>query len=290
MTTEGKMMNVFLEILQLIGMSLLQLVALLGVLIGSGLLLGLLEKLSNSLLVRALGMRGVLLTAWLGTPVHELGHLLMCFIWGHRVTSVRLLRLNRQDGVLGYVQHEYNPNSMYQQAGNFFIGIGPLFSGIGALLVGMYYFVPQAFVAFKAEVEQQVLLQTLNFNVFKIVVEAAASIGKSFFSVENILQPSFWLFLLIALSISSHMALSRADIHNSANGLVTIFIALFLFNLFGKIFHIDSAGLVGKIAEYNAYLLAFASVAIFFSLVTLSISAVIYGISVLWRKNRVRHP
>lgn len=271
-------MNVFLSILNLLGTSLVQLVYLLGVLIASGLLLGYLEKLSNSFLVRSFGMRGVLITAWLGTPIHELGHLLMCFLWGHRVTQVKLLQLNSPDGVLGYVEHEYHRNSLYQRVGNFFIGLGPLFSGIGSLLLGMYFLVPESFAAFQLEIKQQVVIGKLDLNVLRVVGDAGSVIGKSLFTIENLLQPSFWLFLLIAISISSHIALSRADIQNAANGLATIFFIVLLFNVYAKFTNINSFEVIGKIAEYNAYVLAFSSVAIFFSLLTLGISYLIYRV------------
>lgn len=270
-------MNVAVSVLELLWMSVIQLFYLLGVLIAGGLLLGYLEKLSNSFLVRSFGMRGLLSTAWLGTPIHELGHLLMCFLWGHRVTRVKLLQLNSPDGVLGYVEHEYNRNSMYQRAGNFFIGIGPLFSGIAALLLGMYFLVPDSFEAFQLAIRQHLVLDQMDFrNILAILGEMAAAIAGSFFTMDHFLQPSFWLFLLIAISISSHMALSRADIGNSANGLATIFFILFLFNVYMKISGLNSYRVIEKIAMYNAYVLAFFSIAIFFSLFTLSSSALIY--------------
>ncbi|XJZ27793.1 hypothetical protein ACF5W4_02815 [Bacillota bacterium Lsc_1132] len=277
-------MNVVLSIIQLLWMSFVQLFYLLGVLIGSGLLLGYFEKLSNTLLVRAFGLKGLLLTAWLGTPIHELGHLLMCFLWGHRVTRVKLLRLNSPDGVLGYVEHEYNRNSIYQRIGNFFIGLGPLFSGITALLLGMYLLVPQSFAAFQTQIQQRPVLEKLDLNGFSILEKAVTVIGKSFFTIDNLLQPSFWLFLLFAISISSHMALSREDIHNSANGLTTIFFILFLFNVYAKFTNINSDQVIGKIAEYNTYVLTFSSVAIFFSLLTLGFTFLIYQVKVLRQK------
>ena len=277
-------MNGAVSIFQIVWMSFVQLFYLLGVLIASGLLLGYLERLSNLLLVRAFGRKGVMLTAWLGTPVHELGHFLMCFLWGHRVTRVKLLQLNSPDGVLGYVEHEYNRNSLYQRVGNFFIGVGPLFSGIAALLLGMYYLVPQSFTAFQTDVQQLLLTRNLSFNGWTIMTGAALVIGKSFFTMENIIRPAFWIFLLVAISISSHIALSREDMRNSANGLATIFFLLFLFNVVAKFFKIPSEQVIGKMAVYNAYVFAFATVALFFSLLTLCLAFSLYQIKAFRRK------
>ncbi len=277
-------MNIAVSIVQFAWVSFVQLVYLLGVLISSGLLLGYLEKLSNSMLVRAFGRKGVMLTAWLGTPIHEVGHLLMCFLWGHRVTRVKLLQLNSPDGVLGYVEHEYSRNNLYQRVGNFFIGLGPLFSGIAALLLGMYYLVPHSFAAFQTEIRQTLITGNSNLNGLTIIAGAALAIGKSFFTLENIIRPSFWLFLLAAISISSHIALSREDMRNSANGLATIFFILFLFNVFAKFTSIPSEQVIGKMAEYNAYVFAFATVALFFSFLTLCLAFFLYQIKVFIRK------
>jgi hypothetical protein len=252
--------------------SILELVYLVGIFILIGFLLGFLEKLSNTFLVRAFGSRGVLLTAWIGTPIHEMGHLIQCFIWGHRVTKVKLLQLNNPNGVLGYVEHQYNLNSIYQQVGNFFIGLGPIFSGIGSLIGGMYLLIPQSYATFKAEIHQNISLERLDVNVIKTIGGAVITIVKSIFTLHNLINPSFWIFLLIAISISSHIGLSKVDIENSVNGLVMIFFLLFMVNMGAGFLHVNAYRLVIKFAEYNAYVLAFSSIAVLFSLVTLGFS------------------
>jgi len=264
--------------MNMILLSFIELLYLVGIFIAIGLLLGILEKYSNTFLVQAFGPRGVLLTAWIGTPIHEIGHLLMCFIWGHRVTKVKLLQLNSPDGVLGYVEHQYSPNSIYQQIGNFFIGLGPIFSGIGSLIAGMFLFVPQSFYTFKNQIHQHVTLEKLDINVLKTLGGAIAAISKSLFSLSNLLSPHFWIFLIIALCISSHIALSYADMQGSAKGLMAIFFLLFLFNIAAVFLNINSYKVIVQLAEYNAYVLAFSSIAVIFSLVTLAISFTLYKI------------
>ena len=258
---------------------------LVGAIIVIGFILGALERVSNSYLVKAFGPRGVMVTAWIGTPIHEIGHLIQCFIWGHRVSRVRLLQLNHPSGILGFVEHHYNPNSMYQQVGNFFIGLGPIFSGIGSLIVGMYFFVPQSFLAFKTEVEQRITFEQLNITVLKTFWDSISILCKSLFTLENLINPLFWIFLIIAFSISSHIALSKSDIKGSAKGLSMIFFILFLFNIISRFFNWDSYELIVKLAGYNAYVLAFGSIALLFSLVTLFISVILYkGKGILARR------
>ena len=271
-------LNILSSFIHIIFLSFVELLYLLGILILVGFLLGLIEKYSNTWLVRAFGPRGILLTAWIGTPIHEIGHLLMCFLWGHRVTRVKLLQLNSPDRVLGFVEHRYNPNSIYQQVGNFFIGLGPIFSGIGSLIVGMYLLVPQSYNTFTIQIHQHVSLGAIDVHVLKTVGGAVLAITGSLFSFQNLISPGFWIFLVFAISISSHIALSRADIEGSAKGLGMIFFLLLLFNFTAELLNLDSYKMVVHLAEYNAYVLAFSSIAVLFSLVTLGISFLLYKI------------
>lgn len=265
-------MELLVSFFNTILLSFVELLYLLGIIIAVGFLLGLMERYSNRFLYSALGPRGVLFTAWIGTPIHEIGHLLMCFLWGHRVTRIKLLQLNSPDGTLGFVEHAYNKNSIYQQVGNFFIGLGPIFSGIGSLILGMYLLVPQSFAIFKLQIQQHVSFEKIDMNMLKTFGEALLVIGKNLFTVQNLVTPTFWIYLILAIGISSHIALSKADIQNSAKGLQMIFILLVLFNVAANFLNIDSYKLISHLAEYNVYVLAFSSIAVIFSFVTLVVS------------------
>jgi hypothetical protein len=271
-------MNILASFINILLISFIEILYLLGVLIAVGLVLGVLERYSNTFLVRAFGWRGVLVTAWIGTPIHEIGHLIQCFIWGHRVSKVKFLQLNSPTGVLGYVQHHYNPNSIYQQVGNFFIGLGPIFSGIGSLIFGMYLLVPKSYETFKAYIHQHIILEKLDINVLTTIWGAVLAISKSLFTLHNLFNPLFWIFIVIAISISSHIALSKSDIQGSAKGLLMIFFVMVLFNIGAGILGFNTYRIIVKIAEYNAYVLAFSSIALLFSLITLVISFFLYKI------------
>lgn len=273
-------MNIIVSFINTLLISFVEMLYLVGVFIVIGFLLGYLEKYSNTYLVRALGRNGVILTAWIGTPIHEIGHLIQCILWGHKVTKVKLLQLNSPDGVLGYVEHQYNPASVYQQVGNFFIGLGPIFSGIASLIAGMYLLVPQSYATFKSQIHQHISVEKVDINVLKTIGEAVMMISKSLFTLHNLATPSFWLFIVLAISISSHIALSKADIQNSANGLVMIFALLVVFNMVAGFLHVNSYKMVVQLAEYNAYVLAFSSIAVLFSLITLVFSYLLYKLKV----------
>ncbi len=277
-------MNFLLSFFNTLLLSCVELLYLLAVIMIIGLILGVMERYSNSYLGRAFGPKAIIATAWIGTPIHEIGHLIQCFIWGHRVTRFKLLQFNNRNGVLGFVEHQYNPGSMYQQVGNFFIGIGPIFSGIGSLILSMYFLVPHSYTAFQSEIHQHMTIDQLDITILKTVAVSVLVICESLFTLENFINPQFWLFLIIAISISSHIALSKADIQGAAKGLVMIFFVLLLFNLVSGMLQLDSYRIIVKLASYNAYVLAFSSITLLFSFITLIVSFLLFKI-----KERLSH-
>ena len=101
---------------------------------------------------------------------------------------------------------------------------------------------------------------------------------KSLFTIGNLLNPSFWLFLFIAICISAHIALSKPDIKGSIDGVIVMFIVLFLFNIIAGLFQYDSNQLIGQVMKYNMYLIAFSSVALLFSCISTLVSFSFYKI------------
>ena len=57
---------------------------------------------------RAFGRKGFLLTAWIGVPIHELGHAIMCVLFRHKIVATQFFPTDTSQGALGYVQHQYN--------------------------------------------------------------------------------------------------------------------------------------------------------------------------------------
>lgn len=269
-------MTILTFIFHMLWLSLIETLYIVGVFLAIGLLLGLMEKKTNSFLISAFGRRGIWFTAWIGTPIHEIGHLIQCIIWRHKVTKVKLLQLSSPDGVLGYVKHVYNPKSIYQQVGNFFIGIGPIISGIGFLVLAMYFLVPDAFATFASQIQHNQVLEKMDSNVLATIGDAVLAMSKSLFIVDNFTNLAFWVFLILAVCVSSHIALSKADIQNSLHGVAVIFSVLALINVVASVLGVDSEQLIAHLKVYNAYILAFSSIAIIFSVVTLAISFLLY--------------
>ena len=98
-----------------------------------GLLIQFISQLSFKSLGNAFGPGGTYLVAWLGTPVHELGHALFCLIFGHKIEEIRFFKPDKDTGTLGFVYHTWNPKNPWHVLGNFFIGIGPVVLGCAVL-------------------------------------------------------------------------------------------------------------------------------------------------------------
>ena len=130
---------------------LLQMAATLGVIF----LFGKIIALCNGAFYRNFGRHGRAVcyaTGFIGTPVHEASHALMCLLFGHRITEIKFFQLNSSDGTLGYVHHAYNPRNLYQKAGCFFIGVAPVL--VGALILAglLYLLLPDLFSGVSAEI------------------------------------------------------------------------------------------------------------------------------------------
>lgn len=260
------------SIFQTLLTSVIQLFSLIGVIIVIGFILGYLESLTRTYWSRAFGRKGFLLTAWIGVPVHELGHAIMCLLFRHKIVATQFFPTDTSQGALGYVQHQYNQKSIYQRIGNFFIGIGPIISGITALILLMRYFVPASYSLFNTNLETTVASTSINLDMIQNMFLSTFFLLKSLFTMSNLLTPSFWLFLFIAICISAHIALSKPDIKGSIDGVIVMFILLFLFNIIAGLFQYDSNQLIGKMMKYNMYLIAFSSVALLFSCISTLVS------------------
>ena len=242
-----------------------------GSLILVGIILGVLENRANFYVQKVFSRKGILVTAWIGTPIHELGHLLMCYLFRHKISGFKLFDRKAKDGVLGYVNHSWNSKSLYQNIGNFFIGMGPIFSGTAALILGMHFLLPDSF----ARVADYLALEPAQpdqYMLTKIFALTAGLFG-SIFSPENLISLNFWIYFALAIGVSSHIALSREDLKGAGRGLITIFTFILLVNLVAFVLNADFSGLFVDILALNIYLVAFSTISIVFSLIRLILSA-----------------
>ena len=183
---------------------------------------------------------------YIGTPIHEFGHYIMCKLFRVKVTEVRLFipKSERKDNVLGYVKYQYNNKSLINKIGLFFISMGPLIVGSLIIILLSLIFMP--------DILREIYNSLDDFNLSVIM--------QLFFSKENILRPGFFIFLIISFCISIDMKLSFQDIKVSLQGLVIIFILNILISIIIVIFKIDITALLNYLEIYNCIMACILSI------------------------------
>ncbi len=229
-------LNSFLEFIKAVFMvTFSQLIWLLGILFVFGLLLYAFARFTRVTYVKTAGRKlDIFLTGWIGTPVHEMGHAIFCVLFGHQILEMRLYAPNSDDGTIGYVYHAYNPNSVYQRIGKFFIGVGPVIFGATVIYALLYFLVPNRDEIFDhIHAQSQALIDNGvgNFSSTLTMLWSTVKITlTNLFSTDNFGSYKFWIFLYVAVCVASHMELSPPDIKGAAGGLITLVIFLLLLN------------------------------------------------------------
>ena len=239
-----------------------------GMIILVGFILGFLRNHSIENFQKSFGWKAVSITAIIGVPIHEISHAIICILFRHKITKLVLVQKRDENGVLGYVNHAYNPNSVYQQTGNFFIGIAPIFGGISVIIALMHAIIPQTYNAFINISMKNLHITKINDVAIKGILNSYVDLMKIIFSTKNFANPYFLLFLFLAICISSHISLSSADIKGASKGLAVIFLILLFLNVLG----FSKFVLAESILKYNIILIGFLIVSLIFSSITYLIS------------------
>ncbi len=195
------------------------------------LLLFLLQRMICISFSKTTGWKGVYLTAWIGTPVHELGHVIFCHLFCHKVKEVALFQPDKSSGVLGYVHHSYNPKSIYQSIGNFFIGIAPMLTGSAILfLLFDSFFHGNAASPVKAGID----VNNINTSIITVFTEVYNGMKQNFNALSvSVTKPTLTTAILVYVmaSISVHLAPSHTDLKNALPGFGLIAGLILVFNL-----------------------------------------------------------
>jgi len=263
-----RFMDFFIE---LIIRTFIETFCLLGTIMLIGMILGILRSYSIRNFQRSFGWKSVMITGIIGVPVHELSHAIIALLFSHKITEIKLLQKPDENGVMGYVQHSYNKHSVYQQIGNFFIGVAPIFGGVISIITLMRFIIPQAYNRFISILATSLQVTELNKVTIEEIVNSYEGLIKSIFSFNNFQNPYFYIFLFMAICISSHISLSTADIKGASRGLVIIFLIILLLNLLG----LSKYVLAFSIIRYNILITGFLIVAIILSIITFGISLIL---------------
>ncbi len=184
---------------------------------GTMILCGLLVWLSSRAVLRLFcGNRVFHITAAIGTPVHELGHALFCPIFGHRIDELRLWSPTAEDGLYGYVNHSYKRRSLWANLGNLFISAGPIFSGMGVVVLTLFLCYPAQWKAFFFAIGEVGELGAIVTVLPRHLGTLIASLPSAFSEhpVRAIIG------LIVMLSVALHISLSVQDIKTSLSGLL----------------------------------------------------------------------
>jgi hypothetical protein len=146
-------------------------------------------------------------TGYIGVPIHELAHALVCLVFGMRITKISFFRHNSETGAMGQVSFKYSPYSMGHALGLALHGVAPMLAGAAVvyLVLGIQGDVPSG--------AGQNLLQWISGAV-TWTVGAARTIA-----TDGLLGALLFLFLL---SVSMHCIPSRADILTGLRGLAVL--------------------------------------------------------------------
>ena len=180
-------------------------ISLFGVFFIFGFILSELQEKTHKAYYDVFGWKGILFTAWIGTPIHELGHVFFAKIFRHHIDQISLFSPNYDTGGLGHVSHSFNPKSIYQRIGNFFIGAAPLFFGSAVLLILAIVFFPHSARSIPS------LFGTPDFFTY-----ITATI--SFIQQSHLNYWQWALFLYLSFCVVSHMAPSTQDRKNMWDG------------------------------------------------------------------------
>ncbi len=212
--------------------TIIQIIGILGIFFVFGFILAKLQTWTQTNYSRTLGWKGILFTAWIGTPIHELGHVFFALIFNHKIQHISLFRPNKTTGGLGHVEHSYNLKSLYQRVGNFFIGAAPMI--FGGFFLFLLIFLIQPFASFDLNNWIYLpanLLDVAEFTNVGFTISSFLTDLSKIVSMANLKLWYFWLFLYISFCIVSHIAPSRQDLKNMWRGFGWIIFILFCVNL-----------------------------------------------------------
>lgn len=213
----------------LLGNILLQIGFFIGAVYLVGFLISLLNRLFYGLVDHSQGV--CYATGFIGTPIHELSHALMCVVFRHKIDEIKLFQIDDENGVLGYVRHSYNPKNIYQRIGNYFISVAPIVCGTAVLFLLIKLLLPQTFDLMSAYVSAYagyakygLTMQNVNYLIGAFQGMATALL------YSYTLGWQFWVFVALALCIALHQNMSGADIKNSLSALPILIILLAIVN------------------------------------------------------------
>lgn len=242
---------------------------------GMGYLIGIINKMYNYNMKKVFGGGKHNIGTLIGVTIHELSHYIMCKIFGHKVIDMKILNFDGTNN-LGYVRHTYNKKSVRQRIGTYFIPQGPLI--IGGLIIALiiYLLIPELLENHNRVFS--VIFKNTGYNYIKRIVLIVTSNLKIIFNIENLKKFKFYLFLLLAVTISTHSDMSKEDVKNCIKGTPYMIIFIFTITFITKI--VTKFDINKMIIKYNTLIMT-----LMVLIMTISIIALIMSILLRVIKN-----
>ena len=239
----------------------------LGIVVICGLCVSFFRFLFEKMLGGRWGYRVVLATSIVGTPIHELGHALMCLLFGHRITAMALWQPRAKDGTIGFVTHTFNRRNPYHVLGNLFIGVGPIFSGMAVLTLAVWLGFPSAFGGFIAAAHQAAQSGDIPGMLFE-GLSLLPRMGQELIGGD---PTSLWRSIpaiLLILAVSQHISLSVEDIKGALRAVpLYLLLIVILTVICGLLGGTVMDAVLGGLALFSGYMTAFFLLALAASLI-----------------------
>jgi hypothetical protein len=245
-----------------------------------GLALHKLEAASQGRLAARFGWKSVLWTGWLGTPIHELSHAGVCLVFRHRIRRLALFEPDPASGRLGYVNHSFDSKSLYQVAGNFFIGVAPFAGGALALYGLLWLFSPEA--ARQALNPGRIAPAVAGGDLLSAgqgLLDEMTGLLAGLVTIQNLKLLPFWIFLYFVLCVGSHLAPSPADYRGAWMGGLILLAAMLVFNVIWLALGGPAGAVTGMMAAVLSPVLALLVVALALNGLTSSLVFAVTGVA-----------
>lgn len=168
------------------------------------------------------------LPRFIGTPVHELGHLLFAVLTGSKIREIKLFpKINSRLKTSGGAYVKFTPrNGILGSISCFLSGIGPMVFCPAVIMGLMYQLMPELYHGIMDVFVKTDVLEQENFLLVlrNVIVGFFGS-----FQFKMLEEWNFYVFLLLAIPIANECVLSQADIKNAGKG----FFVLLIFMLLG---------------------------------------------------------
>lgn len=210
----------------------LQVVIVVAGLVAALILASVIERVTFRTVVSVLGYRcSIYTTGWIGTPIHELSHLVVFWIFRIKVIEFKLFSPDFENGTFGYVRYLADAKNPFHRLGCALAGIAPLAAGISLIFALGSFLVPGFALAFAQVGSTSMYAGTPDALYYlHIVVNAIFGAIGSLLDYANLGRWQFWLFVYVSTCVACHFAPSRQDLRGIGPGILVGAILILMVN------------------------------------------------------------